>query len=118
MSAYTQQLQSDLTRNIALQKRQTLIMTLLILVVSGVLLWLGIATSLRLNRNLSLILKGVSECADSYGKPTVIEVKGNDELAEFTQTLNRVMERNHQHNKELIEAKRMRFRQTKRKVRS
>ncbi len=105
VSAYTQQLQSDLTRNIALQKRQTLIMTLLILVVSGVLLWLGIATSLRLNRNLSLILKGVSECADSYGKPTVIEVKGNDELAEFTQTLNRVMERNHQYNKELIEAK-------------
>ncbi|MFA0195854.1 ATP-binding protein [Vibrio artabrorum] len=105
VSAYTQQLQSNLARNIALQKRQALVMTLLIITVSSVLLWLGIATSLRLNRNLSLILKGVSECADSYGKPTVIAIKGNDELAEFTQTLNRVMERNHQHNQELIEAK-------------
>ncbi len=80
-------------------------MTSLILVVSGVLLWLGIATSIRLNKNLSLILKGGSECADSYGKPKVIQIEGNDELAQFTETLNRVMERNYQHNKELIEAK-------------
>ncbi|MGR5337012.1 ATP-binding protein [Vibrio gigantis] len=105
VGAYTKQLQFDLTRNIALQKRQTLIMTVLILAVSGVLLWLGVATSLRLNRNLSIILKGVSECADSYGKPKVIHIQGNDELAEFTETLNRVMERNYQHNKELVQAK-------------
>ncbi len=105
IGAYTKQLQSDLTKNIALQKRQTLVMTLLILVASGVLLWLGIATSLRLNRNLSLILKGVSECADSYGKPKMIHTQGNDELSEFTETLNRVMERNYHHNQELIEAK-------------
>ncbi|MGB2146286.1 MAG: ATP-binding protein, partial [Vibrio toranzoniae] len=96
---------SELTKNITLQQRQTLIMTSLILVVSGVLLWLGIATSIRLNKNLSLILKGGSECADSYGKPKVIQIEGNDELAQFTETLNRVMERNYQHNKELIEAK-------------
>ncbi|WP_286303317.1 hybrid sensor histidine kinase/response regulator [Vibrio apostichopi] len=105
IGAYTKQLQSDLTKNIALQKRQTLVITLLILVASGALLWLGIATSLRLNRNLSSILKGVSECADSYGKPKVIHIQGNDELAEFTETLNRVMERNYHHNKELIKAK-------------
>lgn len=105
VGAFTEQLQSELTKNIALQQRQTLIMTSLILVVSGVLLWLGIATSIRLNKNLSLILKGGSECADSYGKPKVIQIEGNDELAQFTETLNRVMERNYQHNKELIEAK-------------
>lgn len=105
VGAFTEQLQSELTKNITLQQRQTLIMTSLILVVSGVLLWLGIATSIRLNKNLSLILKGGAECADSYGKPKVIQIKGNDELAQFTETLNRVMERNYQHNKELIEAK-------------
>lgn len=105
VGAFTEQLQSELTKNITLQQRQTLIMTSLILVVSGVLLWLGIATSIRLNKNLSLILKGGSECADSYGKPKVIQIEGNDELAQFTETLNRVMERNYQHNKELIEAK-------------
>ncbi len=105
IGAYTKQLQSDLTKNIALQKRQTLVITLLILVASGALLWLSIATSLRLNRNLSSILKGVSECAVSYGKPKVIHIQGNDELAEFTETLNRVMERNYHHNKELIKAK-------------
>ncbi|MFA0112451.1 ATP-binding protein [Vibrio sp. 10N.261.46.E11] len=105
VGAYTDQLKFDLTKNIALQKRQTAVVTLLILVVSGALLWLGVATSLRLNRNLSIILKGVSECADSYGKPKVIHIQGNDELAEFTETLNRVMERNYHHNKELIEAK-------------
>lgn len=105
VGAFTEQLQSELTKNITLQQRQTLIMTSLILVVSGVLLWLGIATSIRLNKNLSLILKGGAECADSYGKPKVIQIEGNDELAQFTETLNRVMERNYQHNKELIEAK-------------
>lgn len=78
-------------------------MTLLILAVAGVLLWLSSTTSLRLNRNLSLILKGVSECAD--GKHKAIQTNGNDELAEFVDTLNRVMERNQQHNQELIEAK-------------
>lgn len=105
VGAFTEQLQSELTKNMTLQQRQTLIMTSLILVVSGVLLWLGIATSIRLNKNLSLILKGGAECADSYGKPKVIQIEGNDELAQFTETLNRVMERNYQHNKELIEAK-------------
>ncbi|MCY9863241.1 ATP-binding protein [Vibrio coralliirubri] len=105
IGAYTNQIQFELTKNIALQKRQTLVMTLLILIASGVLMWLGVATSLRLNRNLSIILKGVSECADSYGQPKVIHIQGNDELAEFTETLNRVMERNYLHNKELITAK-------------
>ncbi|MCK8072091.1 ATP-binding protein [Vibrio sp. 1CM23M] len=105
IGAYTNQIQFELTKNIALQKRQTLVMTLLILIASGVLMWLGGATSLRLNRNLSIILKGVSECADSYGQPKVIRIQGNDELAEFTETLNRVMERNYLHNKELITAK-------------
>ncbi|WP_048608903.1 ATP-binding protein [Vibrio coralliirubri] len=105
IGAYTTQIQFELTKNIALQKRQTLVMTLLILIASGVLMWLGVATSLRLNRNLSIILKGVSECADSYGQPKVIHIQGNDELAEFTETLNRVMERNYLHNKELITAK-------------
>ncbi|MEZ9659255.1 MULTISPECIES: ATP-binding protein [unclassified Vibrio] len=105
IGAYTNQIQFELTKNIALQKRQTLVMTLLILIASGVLMWLGVATSLRLNRNLSIILKGVSECADSYGQPKVICIQGNDELAEFTETLNRVMERNYLHNKELITAK-------------
>ncbi|MEZ8062036.1 MULTISPECIES: hybrid sensor histidine kinase/response regulator [Vibrio] len=105
VGAFTEQLQSELTKNITLQQRQTLIMTSLILVVSGVLLWLGIATSIRLSKNLSLVLKGGAECADSYGKPKVIQIEGNDELAQFTETLNRVMERNYQHNKELIEAK-------------
>ncbi|NOH95028.1 response regulator [Vibrio sp. AIC-3] len=105
IGAYTNQIQFELTKNIALQKRQTLVMTLLILIASGVLMWLGVATSLRLNRNLSIILKGVSECADSYGQPKVIRIQGNDELAEFTETLNRVMERNYLHNKELITAK-------------
>jgi signal transduction histidine kinase/ActR/RegA family two-component response regulator len=105
IGAYTNQIQFELTKNIALQKRQTLVMTLLILIASGVLMRLGVATSLRLNRNLSIILKGVSECADSYGQPKVIRIQGNDELAEFTETLNRVMERNYLHNKELITAK-------------
>ncbi|MEZ9061305.1 MULTISPECIES: ATP-binding protein [unclassified Vibrio] len=105
IGAYTNQIQFELTKNIALQKRQILVMTLLILIASGVLMWLGVATSLRLNRNLSIILKGVSECADSYGQPKVIRIQGNDELAEFTETLNRVMERNYLHNKELITAK-------------
>ncbi|MEZ9870880.1 ATP-binding protein [Vibrio sp. 10N.261.51.C6] len=105
IGAYTNQIQFELTKNIALQKSQTLVMTLLILIASGVLMWLGVATSLRLNRNLSIILKGVSECADSYGQPKVIRIQGNDELAEFTETLNRVMERNYLHNKELITAK-------------
>ncbi len=105
VGAYTKQLQFDLTNNIAQQKKQTLIMTLLILAISGVLLWLGVATSLRLNRNLSIILRGGSECADSYGEPKVIQIQGNDELTEFTETLNRVMERNYLHNKELITAK-------------
>ncbi|MFA0403425.1 ATP-binding protein [Vibrio sp. 10N.222.52.C12] len=105
IGAYTNQIQFELTKNIALQKRQTLVMTLLILIASGVLMWLGVATSLSLNRNLSIILKGVSECADSYGQPKVIRIQGNDELAEFTETLNRVMERNYLHNKELITAK-------------
>ncbi|CDS98553.1 conserved exported hypothetical protein [Vibrio coralliirubri] len=105
IGAYTTQIQFELTKNIALQKRQTLVMTLLILIASGVLMWLGVATSLRLNKNLSIILKGVSECADSYGQPKVIHIQGNDELAEFTETLNRVMERNYLHNKELITAK-------------
>ncbi|MFA0556410.1 MULTISPECIES: ATP-binding protein [unclassified Vibrio] len=105
IGAYTNQIQFELTKNIALQKRQTLVMTLLILIASGVLMWLGVATSLRLNRNLSIILKGLSECADSYGQPKVIRIQGNDELAEFTETLNRVMERNYLHNKELITAK-------------
>ncbi|OED89358.1 ATP-binding protein [Vibrio crassostreae] len=105
IGAYTNQIQFELTKNIALQKRQTLVMTLLILIASGVLMWLGVATSLRLNRNLSIILKGVSECADSYGQPKVIRIQGKDELAEFTETLNRVMERNYLHNKELITAK-------------
>ncbi|MFA0319537.1 ATP-binding protein, partial [Vibrio sp. 10N.222.55.A3] len=105
IGAYTNQIQFELTKNIALQKRQTLVMTLLILIASGVLMWLGVATSLRLNKNLSIILKGVSECADSYGQPKVIRIQGNDELAEFTETLNRVMERNYLHNKELITAK-------------
>ncbi|MFM2608005.1 ATP-binding protein [Vibrio chagasii] len=105
ISSYTKQLQFELTNNIALQKRQTLVISLLILVVSGVLLWLGAMTSIHLNRNLSLILKGVSECADSDGKPKMIKIEGNDELVEFTDTLNRVMERNYQHNQELVEAK-------------
>ncbi|WP_172379357.1 ATP-binding protein [Vibrio sp. Vb339] len=105
IGAYTNQIQFELTKNIALQKRQTLVMTLLILIASGVLMWLGVATSLRLNKNLSIILKGVSECADSYGQPKVIHIQGNDELAEFTETLNRVMERSYLHNKELITAK-------------
>ncbi|WP_186171412.1 ATP-binding protein [Vibrio chagasii] len=105
ISSYTKQLQFELTNNIALQKRQTLVISLLILVVSGVLLWLGGMTSIHLNRNLSLILKGVSECADSDGKPKMIKIDGNDELVEFTDTLNRVMERNYQHNQELVEAK-------------
>ncbi|MFM2626659.1 ATP-binding protein [Vibrio chagasii] len=105
ISSYTKQLQFELTNNIALQKRQTLVISLLILVVSGVLLWLGAMTSIHLNRNLSLILKGVSECADSDGKPKMIKIDGNDELVEFTDTLNRVMERNYQHNQELVEAK-------------
>ncbi|MCK8077761.1 ATP-binding protein [Vibrio sp. 1CM2L] len=105
IGAYTNQIQFELTKNIALQKRQTLVMTLLILIASGVLMWFGVATSLRLNKNLSIILKGVSECADSYGQPKVIHIQGNDELAEFTETLNRVMERNYLHNKELITAK-------------
>ncbi|MGR4999793.1 ATP-binding protein [Vibrio celticus] len=105
IGAYTNQIQFELTKNIALQKRQTLVMTLLILIASGVLMWLGVATSLRLNKNLSIILKGVSECADSYGQPKVIHIQGNDELTEFTETLNRVMERNYLHNKELITAK-------------
>ncbi|CAH7169607.1 Histidine kinase [Vibrio chagasii] len=105
ISSYTKQLQFELTNNIVLQKRQTLVISLLILVVSGVLLWLGAMTSIHLNRNLSLILKGVSECADSDGKPKMIKIDGNDELVEFTDTLNRVMERNYQHNQELVEAK-------------
>ncbi|WP_116870896.1 hybrid sensor histidine kinase/response regulator [Vibrio splendidus] len=105
ISSYTKQLQFELKNNIALQKRQTLVISLLILVVSGVLLWLGAMTSIHLNRNLSLILKGVSECADSDGKPKMIKIDGNDELVEFTDTLNRVMERNYQHNQELVEAK-------------
>ncbi|CAH6967874.1 Histidine kinase [Vibrio chagasii] len=105
ISSYTKQLQFELTNNIALQKRQTLVISLLILVVSGVLLWLGAMTSIHLNRNLSLILKGVSECADNDGKPNTIKIEGNDELAEFTETLNRVMERTYQRNQELIEAK-------------
>ena len=103
VGAYTKQLQLDLTKSIDRQKKQTLVMTLLILAVAGVLLWLSSTTSLRLNRNLSLILKGVSECAD--GKHKAIQTNGNDELAEFVDTLNRVMERNQQHNQELIEAK-------------
>ncbi|MBJ2146099.1 response regulator [Vibrio sp. IB15] len=105
ISAYTKQLQFDLTNNIALQKRQTLVISFLILAVSGVLLWLGAMISIRLNRNLSMILKGVSECADNDGKPNTIKIEGNDELAEFTETLNRVMERNYLRNQELIEAK-------------
>ncbi len=105
ISAYTKQLQFDLTNNIALQKRQTLVISFLILAVSGVLLWLGSMISIRLNRNLSLILKGVSECADNDGKPNTIKISGNDEVVEFTETLNRVMERNYQRNQELIEAK-------------
>ncbi|MCG9554543.1 ATP-binding protein [Vibrio sp. Isolate31] len=105
VGAYAKQLQFNLTRNITLQKRQTLIMTVLILTVFGVFLWLGVATLLHLNRNLSIILKGVSEYAHSNGKPKAIHIKGNDELAELTETLNRVMERNYQHNKELVEAK-------------
>ncbi|ULN67325.1 ATP-binding protein [Vibrio gigantis] len=105
ISAYTKQLQFDLTNNIALQKRQTLVISFLILAVSGVLLWLGAMISIRLNRNLSLILKGVSECADNDGKPNTIKISGNDEVVEFTETLNRVMERNYQRNQELIEAK-------------
>ncbi len=105
ISAYTKQLQFDLTNNIALQKRQTLVISFLILAVSGVLLWLGAMISIRLNRNLSMILKGVSECADNDGKPNTIKVEGNDELAEFTETLNRVMERNYLRNQELIAAK-------------
>lgn len=105
ISSYTKQLQFELTNNIALQKRQTLAISLLILVVSGVLLWLGAMTSIHLNRNLSIISKGVSECAESNGKPKMIKIAGNDELAEFTETLNRVMERNYQYNQELIEAK-------------
>ncbi|MFM2643964.1 ATP-binding protein [Vibrio chagasii] len=105
ISAYTKQLQFDLTNNIALQKRQTLMISFLILAVSGVLLWLGAMISIRLNRNLSMILKGVSECADNDGKPNTIKIEGNDELAEFTETLNRVMERTYQRNQELIEAK-------------
>ena len=105
ISAYTKQLQFDLTNNIALQKRQTLVISFLILAVSGVLLWLGAMISIRLNRNLSMILKGVSECADNDGKPNTIKIEGNDELAEFTETLNRVMERTYQRNQELIEAK-------------
>ena len=105
ISAYTKQLQFDLTNNIALQKRQTLVISFLILAVSGVLLWLGAMISIRLNRNLSMILKGVSECADNDGKPNTIKIEGNDELAEFTETLNRVMERNYLRNQELIAAK-------------
>ncbi|MCW0469925.1 hypothetical protein OH492_16020 [Vibrio chagasii] len=36
----------------------------------------------------------------------MIKIDGNDELVEFTITLNRVMERNYQHNQEeLVEAK-------------
>ena len=105
ISAYTKQLQFDLTNNIALQKRQTLVISFLILAVSGVLLWLGAMISIRLNRNLSMILKGVSECADNDGKPNTIKIEGNDELAEFTETLNRVIERNYLRNQELIEAK-------------
>ncbi|MCG9690575.1 ATP-binding protein [Vibrio sp. Isolate22] len=105
ISAYTKQLQLDLTNNIALQKRQTLVISFLILAVSGVLLWLGAMISIRLNRNLSMILKGVSECADNDGKPNTIKIEGNDELAEFTETLNRVMERNYLRNQELIAAK-------------
>ncbi|MFV8463245.1 ATP-binding protein [Vibrio campbellii] len=105
ISAYTKQLQFDLTNNIALQKRQTLMISFLILAVSGVLLWLGAMISIRLNRNLSMILKGVSECADNDGKPNTIKIEGNDELAEFTETLNRVMERNYLRNQELIAAK-------------
>ena len=105
ISAYTKQLQFDLTNNIALQKRQTLVISFLILAVSGVLLWLGAMISIRLNRNLSLILKGVSECADNDGKPNTIKISGNDEVVEFTETLNRVMGRNYQRNQELIEAK-------------
>ena len=105
ISAYTKQLQFDLTNNIALQKRQTLVISFWILAVSGVLLWLGAMISIRLNRNLSMILKGVSECADNDGKPNTIKIEGNDELAEFTETLNRVIERNYLRNQELIEAK-------------
>lgn len=105
ISAYTKQLQFDLTNNIVLQKRQTLVISFWILAVSGVLLWLGAMISIRLNRNLSMILKGVSECADNDGKPNTIKIEGNDELAEFTETLNRVIERNYLRNQELIEAK-------------
>ncbi|MEC7941969.1 MAG: ATP-binding protein [Pseudomonadota bacterium] len=105
ISAYTKQLQFDLTNNIALQKRQTLVISFLILAVSGVLLWLGAMISIRLNKNLSMILKGVSECAGNDGKPNAIKIEGNDELAEFTETLNRVMECTYQRNQELIEAK-------------
>ena len=105
ISAYTKQLQFDLTNNIVLQKRQTLVISLLILALSGVLLWLGAMISIRLNKNLSTILKGVLECAGNDGKPNTIKIEGNDELVEFTETLNRVMERTYQRNQELIEAK-------------
>ncbi|WP_299694766.1 ATP-binding protein [uncultured Vibrio sp.] len=105
ISDHAKQFQSEVHSNISQLKRQTLILALLFFGGSVAVLWLGIATSQRLNRNLSLILKGVSEYTDHSHRHKVIQVEGKDELTEFVETLNRVMEINQQHNRDLIEAK-------------
>ena len=105
VDSYTAELQGQLAARIEEQKIRTTLTTMFVITLASLVFWLTSTTSLRLNRNLSYILDGMSDQNRGTGEHKPIETEGHDELTQFADKVNEIMSDNQQHYRDLIEAK-------------
>lgn len=105
VDSYTAELQGQLAARIEEQKIRTTLTTMFVITLALLVFWLTSTTSLRLNRNLSYILDGMSDQNRGTGEHKPIETEGHDELTQFADKVNEIMSDNQQHYRDLIEAK-------------
>ncbi|WP_434763846.1 ATP-binding protein [Vibrio fortis] len=105
VDSYTAELQGQLAARIEEQKIRTTLTTMFVITLASLVFWLTSTTSLRLNRNLSYILNGMSDQNRGTGEHKPIETEGHDELTQFADKVNEIMSDNQQHYRDLIEAK-------------
>lgn len=105
VDSYTAELQGQLGSRIEAQKIRTTLTTMFVITLASLVFWLTSTTSLRLNRNLSYILDGMSDQNRGTGEHKPIETEGHDELTQFAEKINEIMSDNQQHYRDLVEAK-------------
>lgn len=105
VDSYTTELQGQLAARIKAQKIRTTLTTVFVITFATLVFWLTSTTSLRLNRNLSHILDGMSDQNRNTEEHKPIVTEGHDELTQFADKVNEIMSANQQHYQDLIEAK-------------